>query len=179
MDTGQGDNSQNTEPTKISLDDLEKRLRGTDEPEEGHSSPEDVTEIPSRDASERDSGIQVRFLGQLADQEIPGGQVTPYLARIGFRLTIALLILIAGVFVWVGLYAYFTQPPSLSELRQAFPKDDATAVFDNYEKLQTAWFAQIKDLLQILVVSLLIPLVATVIGYIFGRRDDTADQSSE
>jgi hypothetical protein len=175
----QGDNSGNNEPARVSLDDLERRLRVAGESEVGNAPSEDVKELSSGDAGEPENDIQVRYLGQLAEEEVPGSRVTHYLARIGFQLTIALLVLIAGVFLWVGVYAFFTQPPPLSELRQTFPNDDTTAVFDNYEKLQTAWFGQIKDLLQILVVSLLIPLVATVIGYIFGRREDTTDQSGE
>lgn len=68
------------------------------------------------------------------------------------------------------LYALMTQPPSLGKVKEFFPTDTAKA-FDSYERLRTSWLNQIKDLLQLLVVSLLVPLVATVIGYIFGRRE--------
>lgn len=146
---------------------------------------------PDHDEGSRDETNEREGVGQkqptvdeITVEEITEGvssskDVTPYLARIGFRLTIWLLGLIVVVFVWVGFYAYFTQPPTLSELREAFPDGDPDVVLDNYENLQTVWFGQIKDLLQLLVVSLLIPLVATVIGYIFGRREETAEQSGE
>jgi hypothetical protein len=110
-------------------------------------------------------------VAQIAAQAgLSGEASTPPLVRIGYRLTIALLVLIAGVFIWVMIYAAMTQPPSLGKVKEFFPSDTAKA-FDSFERLRTSWLSQIKDLLQLLVVSLLVPLVATVIGYIFGRRE--------
>lgn len=79
--------------------------------------------------------------------------------------------LILVVLCLVSLYAWRTAPPELSVLHELEGEETALAT---YRDLREAWFSEIKDLLQLLVVSLLIPLVTTVIGYIFGRQADAA-----
>ena len=87
----------------------------------------------------------------------------PYLWRLGGRIIVGLLVVIFGVFVWIGVYALVTLPhPS------EFPN------YADYKEQRAAWGSEVKDLLQLLVVALLIPLLSTVIGYIFGRREGSA-----
>ena len=91
----------------------------------------------------------------------------PSLTIIGFNLAIALLGLVAAVLVGIGIFGWLTYPtPSAI----GGIVSDPTKRFDDYQQAQTAWFGTIKDLIQLLVVSLLVPLLATVIGYIFGRQ---------
>jgi hypothetical protein len=127
-------------------------------------------------ASEAATPRPTLSIAQIADQASAASEAaTPPLIRVGYKLTIALLLLIVGVFLWVLVYAWVTQPPSLSRVKEFFPMDTAKA-FDSYERLRTSWLTQIKDLLQLLVVSLLVPLVATVIGYIFGRKEAQGEE---
>lgn len=122
-------------------------------------------------SGEPDRPVETVSIADIAEAAAASsGAATPALVRVGYRLTIALLLLICAVFLWVLLYAWMTYPPSLGKVKEFFPTDTAKA-FDSYERLRTSWMSQIKDLLQLLVVSLLVPLVATVIGYIFGRRE--------
>jgi ABC-type spermidine/putrescine transport system permease subunit II len=83
-------------------------------------------------------------------------------------MTIAgwLIVLIGIVLLLVALYAFMTYP----HLQDIDGTVAAGSEFDSYREYQAAWFTQVKDLLQLLVVSLLVPLLATVIGYIFGRQ---------
>ena len=84
-------------------------------------------------------------------------------AEIGLKLAQWLLGVVLFVLVLVGVFAALTYPESSASA-------SATDVPGSLEVLRATWFDQIKDLLQLLVVSLLIPLLATLIGYIFGRE---------
>jgi hypothetical protein len=152
------------EPEQVRLEDVEG-----DMPAGGVSGPNDPA--PPAEGPEQ---VQLQ---KLEKEETPAGAVSvpPYLARLGFHLTIALVGLILFVFFWVGLYGWLTYPPSLDELDARFTTD-AEAAAKTYTDLRTAWTNNVKDLLQILVISLLIPLLATVIGYIFGRREAQEEQ---
>lgn len=112
--------------------------------------------------------------------EPTGGDVEhqQQLTRVGFRLAGALLGVIIFVFLWVGVYAWSSYPPTLERLGRLYPDQPDKAV-DAYNAMRTSWTNNVKDLLQILVVSLLIPLVATVIGYIFGRRETQNENEAQ
>lgn len=92
-------------------------------------------------------------------------------AEIGLRLTHAILALIAGVLVLVALFGWLTYPNFEHYGGQRGSE------MGTWDGARDKWFADIKDLLQLLVVSLLIPLLTTVIGYIFGRHAATAEQA--
>lgn len=86
---------------------------------------------------------------------------------------IGVLIIVAGLFI--TLYAAASKP-TLTDLKQAVPEADLFAAF---KELRTAWFTEIKDLLQLTVVSLLVPALTTVIGYIFGRQEASTSEQEE
>jgi hypothetical protein len=92
----------------------------------------------------------------------------PSLRLIGFNLAMWLLILIGVVIAGIGVFAWVTYPSP--ESVAGIVKDNAKA-FDDYQQARAAWFTEVKDLVQLLVVSLLVPLLATIIGYIFGRQE--------
>lgn len=46
------------------------------------------------------------------------------------------------------------------------------------EDLESNWAERTKDLFSLLIVSLLVPLLATLIGYVFGRQQEGAGSSS-
>jgi hypothetical protein len=73
--------------------------------------------------------------------------------RGGLALAKALLALIAFVLVFIGGFAALSYPGSKASL-----------------DVRTEWFSEVKDLIQLLVVSLLVPTLATLLGYIFGRQ---------
>jgi hypothetical protein len=73
---------------------------------------------------------------------------------VGLGLAQTLIRLIGGVLLLIALFAWLT-----------FPGTHAAA------DLREAWFSDIKDLIQLLVVSLLVPILATLLGYIFGRNE--------
>lgn len=120
-------------------------------------------------------------IGQVATQL--GVNLTP-LPRIrlhlGSRLAHWLLAIIVIVLLLIGAFAWLTYP-SLEETRQMTARQCQVAdigscnLVEVQQERVTVWFDQVKDLTQILVVSLLIPLLATLIGYLFSRRDAVDD----
>jgi hypothetical protein len=117
-------------------------------------------------------------LSSIAAQETPKGQVDEIgrLARLRVKIggwtvggVIFLILVVLGL---ISGYAVVSMPPSFEELQRAAVQNP----LETYKDLRGAWFGEIKDLLQLLVVSLLIPLVTTIIGYIFGRQGDQAAQ---
>jgi hypothetical protein len=103
------------------------------------------------------------------DADLAKDHVNADLAKLGLFIIYSLLGLIAIVLILVAADGAFTYP-SEADVARATP--DPTKLFDNLALARSTWFSQIKDLLELLVVSLLVPLVATVIGYVFGRRSD-------
>jgi hypothetical protein len=75
----------------------------------------------------------------------------------GLGLAKGLMWLIGAVLGLIALFAWLT-----------FPGNHGAA------SLREAWFSEIKDLIQLLVVSLLVPILATLLGYIFGRNEGGA-----
>jgi hypothetical protein len=78
----------------------------------------------------------------------------------GLRLTTQLLLLSAFVLILISMFAWTTFPETSAAIALAPSADTYSA----YREMRTEWFGNIKDLIQILVVSLLIPLVASVIA---------------
>jgi hypothetical protein len=107
-------------------------------------------------------------LDGLAGQVDPSGTGVdePSLRVVGKALAGWLIILTGSVLLLVALYAWMTYP-HLGDIQGTVA---AGSELDSYREYQAAWFTQVKDLLQLLVVSLLVPLLATVLGYIFGRQ---------
>lgn len=84
----------------------------------------------------------------------------------GFELAWGLIGLIGLVLVFVGIYAVLTYPSPAT----AHDYFGSAATPAGLRDLRDSWFSQVKDLLQLLVVSLLVPLLSTLVGYIFGRQ---------
>lgn len=84
----------------------------------------------------------------------------------GFALAWGLIGLIALVLILIGIYAMSTYPDASA----AHDYLGSSATPTDLRDLHDQWFSEIKDLLQLLVVSLLVPLLATLVGYIFGRQ---------
>ncbi|HXP36382.1 MAG TPA: hypothetical protein VN817_01330, partial [Solirubrobacteraceae bacterium] len=98
------------------------------------------------------------------------------LARWLVILTVIVLLLIGG-FAWLT-YPSLEETRSLSvNCRPSF--EQSCGLFEIQQQRTTAWFDNVKDLVQLLVVSLLIPLLATLIGYLFGHRVDQAPDRVE
>ena len=100
-----------------------------------------------------------------ADKAATGGDVS--LTEAGLKIVKWCLYLIVAVIIGIGGFALATFPTPDGIASLASPGTDK---LDAYRQAQTLWFTQTKDLLQLLVVSLLVPLLASVIGYIFGRK---------
>jgi hypothetical protein len=98
---------------------------------------------------------------------------------IGFKIVILLVVLIVLVFIFTGVIACLSRPELKTYIEVlSSARGDTTdvmgakAIAEAHRADRTAWFAEITRLLQLLVVSLLVPTLSTVIGYIFGRRQD-------
>lgn len=107
---------------------------------------------------------------QVSYSSLEGETGTPVpLEQIGLQLAKGLLGLIVLILLLVGLFAWLTFPdePLVVAAGSGIKADDLARVVDEARR---AWFTQIKDLLQLLIVSLSVPLLTTVIGYIFGRQ---------
>ena len=87
-------------------------------------------------------------------------------ARWGVGLAWGVIALIAFVLILIGIYALATYPDPMRSHEYLGKAADPEELRD----LREGWFSNIKDLLQLLVVSLLVPLLATLVGYIFGRQ---------
>lgn len=99
--------------------------------------------------------------------------------RTGARLAQWLLVLISVVLILIALFAWLTYP-SADETKALGCRESAETMcnlLDAHHQRTSAWFGNIKDLIQLLVVSLLIPLLATLVGYLFGGQAEQASSS--
>ena len=103
---------------------------------------------------------RIEQLGSPAD-------VTRAKLRIGGAVVISLLVLIGAVLIGIAIFAWLTYP-SANEITASLP--DKKGLREAIQDDRVAWFNQIKDLLQLLVVSLLVPALTTILGYIFGKE---------
>jgi hypothetical protein len=91
----------------------------------------------------------------------------------GFALAKWMLGFVGLVLTLIAVYAALTYPdPAMT--KELVP--DSSKRLAAYQDLREDWFTDVKDLLQLLVVSLLIPLLATLVGYIFGRQLESSTQ---
>jgi hypothetical protein len=93
-------------------------------------------------------------------------------AQLGLKIVWGLLALVVLVLLLVSLFAWLTYPHAADYQGQA------ASVGGAVDEARRTWFDDIKDLLELLVVSLIVPLVATVIGYIFGRQVEASSPES-
>jgi hypothetical protein len=83
------------------------------------------------------------------------------------------LIVLAGVAIIV--YAAASKPMTATELKSF---DNITDPVGKASELHTAWFNEIKDLGQVYIVALLIPVLTALIGYIFGKSTAASSDGS-
>lgn len=124
---------------------------------------------PGQQASGADSLIGTQPPVKLDEVDrVVGSAPEPSQQWIGFQLSIWILALIAAVLIGIGAFGLLTYP-SIDQISNAVK--DNTKAFEDYQQARAAWFSEVKDLIQLIVVSLLVPLLASVIGYVFGRRE--------
>jgi hypothetical protein len=122
------------------------------------------TNVP-RIENPRTTPVSIAGLAGEADPKGLGVR-EPSLRTIGRTIAGWIIILITVILGLVSLFAWFTYP----HIHDMAGITEAGRELESYREYQMAWFGQIKDLLQLLVVSLLVPLFSTVVGYIFGRQ---------
>jgi hypothetical protein len=108
---------------------------------------------------------------ELMDSRLRGPDPTltgRLLVMISSAIAVGILVLI-GVLLFVALTSDETKPPSPAEIGAlAAPGNDRA--LEAYKEVRAQRFGVIKDLLQLLVVALVVPLLTIVLGYIFGRQ---------
>jgi hypothetical protein len=131
-----------------------------------------------------DDGEDRLSVEAIAEQTALSADLTPLpreRLRAGARLALGLLALTGVVLVLIAVFAGLTYP-SLDDTRHLMrgcrPESAGCNVLDAQQQRTTSWFGNVKDLLQLLVVSLLIPLVATLIGYLFGGQSDREERNA-
>lgn len=98
--------------------------------------------------------------------------LTRFRLQIGLGVLLGLLFLIVLVLGLVSWFAFETYPEVESVQSTVDKKSNLhKAVTEDRD----AWFSNIKDLLQLMLVSLLVPTLTTVIGYIFGRQEGASE----
>jgi hypothetical protein len=110
-------------------------------------------------------------LDEIAAAETAGGKVShKTLPEIGLDAFRAILLFSAFMVLLLGVFAWVTYP-DMAALERLVATD---AVMPTYQQLQAEWFSRLKDLGQLYVLTPLLPLLAVVLGYIFGRRSGQA-----
>lgn len=94
--------------------------------------------------------------------------------RIGLGIVLSIVLLIVLVAAAIFVFALATFPPSAQEFR-SFLGSTAEVAQKAHDDRHAAWLGEIKDLVQLWIIALLIPLITTVIGYIFGRTVGDSD----
>ncbi|GAA0811046.1 hypothetical protein [Spirilliplanes yamanashiensis] len=94
-------------------------------------------------------------------------------SRLGYRLFKWLLIL--AFFLLVGLmgYAWWTYPTTADATALLPAASGLDARLEAIRELRRDWLQQVKDLGQMFVLTPVVPLIAAVVGYLFGVRRST------
>ena len=127
--------------------------------------------------------LGVRWLWHYAGMTVPRSRfsrpahLSEYLARrpdaqlvwIGYRIFKWLLLLTVAVMAGLAVYAFLTYP-TMAEISDAAPNGISSADLRDLTKDSRAdWISNLKDLAQLFLLTPIFPLLAAVIGYIFGR----------
>jgi hypothetical protein len=103
----------------------------------------------------------------------PGGAGIAQLGYRIFKWFLALAVLMTAGLVLYGWLSY----PSESDVARAVGEGaSAAARTDAYTQLHADWLQQVKDLGQLFLLTPVFPLLGTVIGYLFGVRENNGDQ---
>jgi hypothetical protein len=91
------------------------------------------------------------------------------LVWIGYRIFKWLLLLTSLVMVALAVYAAVTYPTA-ADVKELFSAGGSnTELMGLTKELRGAWVSDIKDLAQLFLLTPIFPLLAAVVGYIFGR----------
>jgi ABC-type spermidine/putrescine transport system permease subunit I len=93
------------------------------------------------------------------------------LIMISIGVAVGILILI-GVLFFIGLNEVEPTSPTLEELGSVVGNENAV---QTYQELREERFESIKDLLQLMVIALAVPMLAIVLGY-FSERQPKAER---
>lgn len=99
------------------------------------------------------------------------------LITISSAIAVGILVLI-GVLLVVALTSDESKPPSPAELGALNSAGNDKAL-EAIQALRAQRFDVIKDLLQLLVVALVVPLLTIALGYIFGRQKPPKTKRSQ
>jgi len=105
----------------------------------------------------------VRTIDEIVEQTLGAEEagITPT-QRLGYKIFLWLLALIATELVLLLMYGVLTYPRS-----------------DVWDDNKAAWFTSIKDLGQLFLLTPLFPLLGAVIGYMFGRQQASTGVDGE
>jgi hypothetical protein len=93
----------------------------------------------------------------------------PY-TRLGFRIFWAILLLTGSMAAVVGAFALITYPSAADAHTILGSTVTGPAALNDWQDMQTQWFDQVTRLAQILIFGSVLPLLATVVGYLLGER---------
>jgi hypothetical protein len=93
----------------------------------------------------------------------------PY-TRLGFRIFAAILILTALMMFVLIVFAVITYPSAEDAHAILGATTPGPAALSDWQDMQTQWFDQVTRLAQFLVFGSVLPLLATVVGYLLGER---------
>jgi hypothetical protein len=93
----------------------------------------------------------------------------PY-TRLGMRIFGAILILTALMLVALVVYAVVTYPTASDARAILGSATSGSTALNDWQDMQSQWFDQVTRLGQILIFGSVLPLLATVVGYLLGER---------
>lgn len=112
------------------------------------------------------------------ESDVPAGARFSELPRgvLGYKIFKWLLLLVGVLLFLLTMYAVFTYPsPSDARLLADDPAGAAVA----YGQLKSDWLSSVKDLGQIFIITPVLPLIGAVLGYIFGKDEQSPSSSSD
>ena len=102
-------------------------------------------------------------------QQPAGVTEIPY-TRLGFRIFGAILLLTALMLIILGVFAAVTYPNAEDARAILGSSVTGPAALNDWQDMQAQWFDQVSRLAQILIFGSILPLLATVVGYLLGER---------
>src|SRR6266542_2782937 len=115
------------------------------------------------------------------EADLRGGGELPW---IGYRIFKWLLLLIFIILILLVAFAYLTYP-RIGDIQKLAGSRTNIDIIKEWSDARSAWVTQMKDLGQIFLFTPVFPLLAAVVGYIFGRQqqlqstDGTREQAPE
>jgi hypothetical protein len=98
------------------------------------------------------------------------------IAQLGYRIFKWLLALAVLMTIGLVCYGWMSFPDDADVAAAVGGAADDAARADAYSQLHADWLQQVKDLGQLFLLTPVFPLIAAVIGYIFGVRRSGVDQ---